>query len=97
MTDLDPHDRDYYETLRGFFDARREWLRVEAVDRPDGGWDIVLRIDGTYSGEPMTSREPLVEYFASWLANVLSHEGIWPGPGPASRADLEPLAPSLKK
>jgi hypothetical protein len=55
-----------------FLHARQGWLRVEAIDRPDlGGWDVVLRIDGTYFSEEVTTKAELVKYFADWIREEL--------------------------
>jgi hypothetical protein len=51
--------------------ARRDWLRVETVDRGDGSWDVVLRIDGTYSDEEYETKEEMVAYFTRWLKEEL--------------------------
>jgi hypothetical protein len=31
-----------------FFEARRDWLEVRIMHTPDGGYDVMLRLDGTY-------------------------------------------------
>jgi hypothetical protein len=38
------------ETAAAFLDSRRDWMRVQVVPGWVGGqgWDVVLRIDGTY-------------------------------------------------
>ena len=59
------------ETLEGFLASRAYWLRVETVDRPGGGWDVVLRIDGTYYGEILGTKAESVEYFRDWLLPLL--------------------------
>lgn len=52
-----------------FLKARKDWLRVETVDRPTGGWDVVLVIDGTYFVE---GREATVRFFEDWVAQELA-------------------------
>jgi hypothetical protein len=65
------------ETLEGFLASRGSWLRVEAVDRPSGGWDVMLRIDGTYYGNrPFSSRQDMVDYFRELLLPLLLDAGI---------------------
>lgn len=59
-------------TCDDFLAERRFWLRVETVDRPNGGWDVVLRIDGTYVGEDLTTREEMVAFFDRWIRQELS-------------------------
>lgn len=42
--------KDYFrnETLSDFMKERAPWFRVSKVKTEDGGYDIVLRLDGTY-------------------------------------------------
>ena len=37
-------------------------------------WDVVLHIDGTYTGEIVATREDMVRYFTDWLKAVLRNE-----------------------
>jgi hypothetical protein len=85
-------------TAREFLQSRAPWLRVEAIDRPGGGWDVVLVIDGTYFTEVEPPRQAMVDHYTDWLAAVLDAEDIdlveslglsWPG----SRRDA--LTPAL--
>ena len=62
--------------MEGFLESRAAWLRIEAVDRPTGGWDVVLRIDGTYSGELLGTKQETVDYFQEWLLPLLLTAGI---------------------
>ena len=64
------------ETLEGFFASRAAWLRVETPDRPDGSWDIMLRIDGSYLGELIGTRQEMVDYFRRWLQLMLLQAGL---------------------
>jgi len=36
-------------TAQAFLEERKGWLRVVVAQSPDGGFDILLRIDGTYT------------------------------------------------
>lgn len=63
--------------VEAFIDARRGWLEVEAVDRPDGWWDIVVRIDGAYSPDERR-KERMVAYFSEWLAAALDGVHLFP-------------------
>lgn len=66
MTHLDA------ETPAGFLASRRSWLQFFAVDRPDrNGWDVMLRVDGTYFSESVCTKEEMVAYFQGWLDNVM--------------------------
>jgi hypothetical protein len=31
-----------------FFEARRDWLQVRIMHAPDGRYEVMLRVDGTY-------------------------------------------------
>jgi hypothetical protein len=64
------------ETAAEFLRSRATWLRVEAVDRDRGGWDVVLVIDGTYSSH--VEKTEMVHYFQRWLLEVILAEGIPP-------------------
>lgn len=60
------------ETPAGFLASRRDWLQVFAVDRPNGnGWDVMLRIDGTYYTDHPAHRAEMVAYFQEWLNNAM--------------------------
>jgi hypothetical protein len=63
------------ETLEGFLNSRVGWLRIEAVDRPTGGWDVALRIDGTYFGNRHNKQE-IVDYYRERLLPLLLNAGI---------------------
>lgn len=62
-------------SARDFLEQRVEWLRVATIDRPRGGWDVVLVIDGTYA-ESCCSREAMIDHFTALLADVLAAEGL---------------------
>jgi hypothetical protein len=62
------------ETARGFLLDRKDWFQVETVERGNDHWDVVLRIDGTYTGEIVATREDIVRYFTDWLKAVLRNE-----------------------
>lgn len=62
---------DHPNDLPSFLVSRLEWLRVETVDRPGGGWDVVIVIDGTYFGERFASKKEMVAYYAEWIADEL--------------------------
>jgi hypothetical protein len=55
-----------------FLDQRRDWLRVETIDRSDGAWDVVLIIDGTYFGEVTATKAEMVRYFNDWLSEEMA-------------------------
>lgn len=63
-------------TAAGFLESRASWLEIDTAENATGGWDIVMRLDGTYSGEAGATREELVQYFRDQLAEVLEYEGI---------------------
>jgi hypothetical protein len=66
----------FSETAEDLIDERRDYLGVAAVPSlagHEGGWDIVLRIDGTYFGEladPERLAE-MVEYMTARLQAAL--------------------------
>jgi hypothetical protein len=92
MTDQTvPHPTPDPDTPAGFLAARRDFLSVETVDRPGGGWDVVLRIDGTYS-PPAEDRTGTVEYFERWLVRVLTAPDLDPRSFGLTAADLHRLA-----
>jgi hypothetical protein len=67
------------ETAAEFLRSRAAWLRVETVDRPGGGWDVVLCIDGTYYVNNFFSDDDwadMVRSFQEWLVRVFHTEGI---------------------
>lgn len=61
------------ETAAQFLAERANWLRLETIDRPNGGWDIVLRIDGTYHTE---SRDQMTDHYQQRLTTILNNEHI---------------------
>ena len=56
------------ETLGDFFAERRDWFSVCVVQAKDGGFDVVLRIDGTYAS--FADAERLAHEFAERLSKV---------------------------
>jgi hypothetical protein len=60
------------ETAADFLAARRDWFRVEAVDYPNGSWDVMLRIDGTYRSEALVTRQEMIDYFTRWINDILN-------------------------
>jgi hypothetical protein len=48
--------------------------RDGARKRDKRQWDVVLHIDGTYTGEIVATREDMVRYFTDWLKAVLRNE-----------------------
>lgn len=54
-----------------FLALRKPWLRVETIDRGDDRWDVALVIDGTYLGESCATRDEMVAFFTSWIAEEL--------------------------
>lgn len=63
-------------TAIGFIRDRMDWLEVAAIPPLNGsghGYDIVLRLDGTYyDGEPDGRKARLmVEFFGAWVREVL--------------------------
>lgn len=74
MTSTTEHHTD---SATHFFDRRKSWFEVGAMQREDrNGWDIVLRIDGTYFGEEHVNPKDMVEYWRDRITEVLKHEGI---------------------
>lgn len=59
------------QNIADFLEERRYWLRVEAIDRPNGGWDVMLRLDGTYFGESYATKAEMVAFFAHRLHKLL--------------------------
>lgn len=57
-----------------FLESRRDWLEIQAVDNPAGGWDVVLRLDGTYFIDSQSFKEGLLGYFEEQLAGAMSPE-----------------------
>ena len=55
-----------------FLEQRHDWLKVTTIDLPTGGWDVVLRIDGTYYEDSVINRQDLVDYFARWVVEEVS-------------------------
>jgi hypothetical protein len=76
------HERDAMtpiaETAAEFLRERGNWLRVETVDRPGGGWDLVLRLDGNYSSSVNGWKAELGRHFQERLLEVFRTEGIPP-------------------
>jgi hypothetical protein len=64
------------ETAAEFLRERGNWLRVETVDRPGGGWDLVLRLDGNYSSSVNGWKAELGRHFQERLLEVFRTEGI---------------------
>lgn len=64
------------KTAAGFLESRASWLEIGTVENATGGWDVVMRLDGTYSGEVGATKEQLVQFFRDQLTEVLEHEGI---------------------
>lgn len=54
-----------------FLAEREDWLRVETVDRPGGGWDVVLVIDGTYFTEEFATKADMIGFFERWIRDEL--------------------------
>lgn len=53
-----------------FMEGRKAWFSVRAIDNPDGSWEVLLRIDGTYCSTDARTKQEMVEYFERWLAEV---------------------------
>lgn len=64
------------DSAAGFLADRADWLRVEAIDRGPGSFDVGIIVDGTYYAQTPAERDEMVRYFAEWLARVLTTEGI---------------------
>jgi hypothetical protein len=72
------------ETAAGFLEERADFLRVGVMSSGDG-WDVVLRIDGTYSDR--TLADDAREGMERWLRSVFKREGIqWIGWSPSGHA-----------
>ena len=52
-------------TARGFLTERRDLFHVSVVPGLFDGWDVVLRIDGTYADRPMA--EAAAEGMREWM------------------------------
>lgn len=57
-----------------FLSERRNWLRVETVDREGDRWDVVLRIDGTYVGDALATRAEMVAFYTRWISSELGQD-----------------------
>lgn len=67
----------YGEDLREFMENRDRWLEVMTVPAPNGGHDIVLRLDGTYTEHADPAEvEELRAHFAERVAQALQRDGI---------------------
>lgn len=62
------------DSARAFFENRGSFMKVEAIDRPDGGWDVWVRLDGTYS--PELDKEEMTAHFEERIKRVFDHEEI---------------------
>ena len=55
-----------------FFEARRDWFQVKVMHTPDGRYDVVLRIDGTYEHDTEPEYLALIrDYFISEMVAVV--------------------------
>jgi hypothetical protein len=61
-------------SARYFLGSRQGWFRIETVSNGRGGWDVMLRIDGTYFTDG--DQEAMTKHWTQYLADVLNHEGI---------------------
>jgi hypothetical protein len=60
------------ETAEEFLKERIDFLRIDVVQDPARkGWDILLRIDGSYSGQELALE--CADSMANWIENI---EGI---------------------
>lgn len=71
------------ETAAEFLTERRDFLYVYATKSASGqGWDVVVRVDGTYSSK--VGAEGAAEGIREWMANLsdVPREGRdwWYGP-----------------
>jgi hypothetical protein len=74
---------DDLKTAAGFLSERQDYLHVYAAPSVSGsGWDVVMRIDGTYSGRELA--EAAAGGMREWigrLRDVASDDrGWWDGP-----------------
>ncbi len=66
------------DKLWDFWDERADFLKVMGVDNGEGGFDIMLRIDGTYFDLDPQSKKEHVQGWERMLKDVgLRLE--WPG------------------
>jgi hypothetical protein len=63
MTDRTEHE------LGRLFASRARWFRLDLVQNRDGGWDVMLRLDGSYASREWA--EPLLGYFREQLDEAL--------------------------
>ena len=59
---------DVKETAAEFLTERRDFLHVDMVPGPVSGWDIVLRVDGTYSNE--TDARAVAEFVRARIVDL---------------------------
>lgn len=62
------------ESAAGFIEARKDWFEVRTFARPGGGWDVWLRIDGTYYVESWTARDEAIAHFTRQLDEIIANE-----------------------
>jgi hypothetical protein len=65
---MDTPDWPDPETLAGFVTERADFFRIGVLETAHG-FDVVLRIDGTYAAAG--DAEAVVEYLRAWLRDVL--------------------------
>lgn len=79
---------DPWQTAAGFLSERRDFLHVYATPSVRGeGFDVVLRIDGTYTGRAMAEDAALgIREWIDNLADVRRDRRDWWN-GPPERAE----------
>jgi hypothetical protein len=79
-----------WETAAGFLSERQDFLHVFVVKSPGSGWDVVVRIDGSYSGRGMA--EGAAECMRDWITSLIDVEKDrrywWDGPPWLQKGDL---------
>jgi hypothetical protein len=63
------------ETLAEYIAARASWLEIKATERttPNGGWEIVLVLDGAYAPDLVPA---MLDHHRERFADMLHREGI---------------------
>ena len=75
-------DLDKPFTAAEFLTERRDFLRVRVVPGEAGGWDVVVRFDGTYSDKQMAENaaKGIKEWFESLADIPKDRWHMWRGP-----------------
>ena len=63
------------DKLLEFVEERERWFEIWTIDSPKGdGYEVVLRIDGTYFGDSPEQRAAMQEHWAERVRNALCNK-----------------------